>query len=115
MLNGVGRSGSSIQTLLDGEKPTTVTDSSPPSTLAASSWKFDRELAVRRAQRQHQDSANEARSSLAAVEETCSEVMNKVRSVPELREKFSQELRILDARLRCLHLVLAGPVLALQV
>ena len=84
------------------------------STASSSSCKFDRDVDIRRAQREHTENCNEARSQLTQTEKTVSDVMNQVRANIEHREKFAPELRNLDSRLRCLHLVLCGPVLSLQ-
>ena len=113
MFGGIGIMGSDLQDFIDGKKVTKDEGTDDTSSTAAGS-KFDRDVSIRRAQREHVESANSARSTLQEAENICSETMNQVRGNAEFREKFSQELRILDARLRFLHLVLCGPVLALQ-
>ena len=113
MFGGIGLAGSNLKEFIDGKKGSTDAGTNEAPGKSSSS-KFDRDVSVRRAQREHTESANSARSALADAEMVCSTAMNQVRANVEHRDKFRQELGILDSRLRFLHLVGCGPVLQLQ-
>ena len=67
-----------------------------------------------KAQREFKQACESARKDLQQTEAQCLSLMNEICSNTSDRDQYGCELRIMGTRLKCVHLVLNGPVVELQ-
>ena len=71
-------------------------------------------MAIRKANREHEKECAEAKKALELADKQITSMLSEFRSDLKLRSRFKGEMRVLDNRLKCVQLILNGPILTLQ-